>query len=105
MSKIINIFWRDALVAAVLSFMPAYAETVDFSKIPDVWIFKGDETIVCRAVKGVGKYVMFFHGSGPWKEIEGDCYKNCSIGIAWSDDLKEWTWPGKAETRSRQFTE
>ena len=52
--------------------------------------------IDCRAVKGVGKYVMFFHGSGPRKEIEGDCYKNCSIGIAWSDDLKEWTWPGKA---------
>ena len=61
--------------------------------------------IDCRAVKGVGKYVMFFHGSGPRKEIEGDCYKNCSIGIAWSDDLKEWTWPGKAEMRSRQFTE
>ena len=51
--------------------------------------------IDCRAVKGVGKYVMFFHGSGPRKEIDGDCYKNCSIGIAWSDDLKEWTWPGK----------
>ena len=48
---------------------------------------------------------MFFHGSGPRKEIEGDCYKNCSIGIAWSDDLKEWIWPGKAEMRSRQFTE
>ena len=52
--------------------------------------------IDCRAVKGVGKYVMFFHGSGPRKEIEGDCYKNSSIGIAWSDDLKEWSWPGKA---------
>ena len=22
--------------------------------------------------------------------------ENCSIGIAWSDDLKEWIWPGKA---------
>ncbi len=54
--------------------------------------------IDCRAVKGVGKYVMFFHGSGPRKEIEGDCYKNCSIGIAWSDDLKEWTWPGNTGT-------
>ena len=51
--------------------------------------------IDCRAVKGIGKYVMFFHGSGPKKEIEGDCYKNSSIGIAWSDDLKEWSWPGK----------
>ena len=105
MSKIINIVWRDALVAAALSFMPAYAEEIDFTKIPDVRIFKGDETIGYRAVKGVGKYVMFFHGSGPRKEIEGDCYKNCSIGIAWSDDLKEWTWPGKVEMRPRQFTE
>ena len=57
--------------------------------------------IDCRAVRGVGKYVMFFHGSGPKKEIEGDFYKNSSIGIAWSDDLEEWTWPGKPCKQTR----
>jgi hypothetical protein len=40
-------------------------------------------------------YLMFFHGSGPLPESQ---YfdKNASIGIAWSDDLKNWEWPGKS---------
>ena len=42
-----------------------------------------------------GKYVMFFHGSGPLTEEQGDFDKNSSIGIAWSDDLINWNWPGK----------
>ena len=42
-----------------------------------------------------GKYLMFFHGSGPKTEEEGDFDKNASIGIAWSDDLINWEWPGK----------
>jgi len=41
-----------------------------------------------------GKYVMFFHGSGPKTEEEGDFDKNASLGIAWSDDLLQWEWPG-----------
>jgi len=41
------------------------------------------------------KYLMFFHGSGPKSEKEGDFDKNASIGIAWSDDLLNWDWPGK----------
>lgn len=48
MNKIINIGWKIALVAAALCAAPAYAEEVDFSKIPDVRIFKGDETIGYR---------------------------------------------------------
>lgn len=40
------------------------------------------------------KYIMFFHGSGPLTEDEGDFDKNSSIGIAWSKDLKKWAWPG-----------
>jgi len=37
------------------------------------------------------KYLMFFHGSGPGTEKTCfDC--NASIGVAWSDDLKEWSW-------------
>ena len=42
----------------------------------------------------IGKYIMFFHGSGP--ENEKTMFDNfASIGLAWSDDLKEWDWPGK----------
>jgi hypothetical protein len=43
--------------------------------------------------KNFGKYVMFFHGSGPKTEEEGDFDRNASIGIAWSSDLKNWNWP------------
>jgi beta-xylosidase len=45
--------------------------------------------------KNIGKYVMFFHGSGPLTEKQGDFDKNASIGIAWSDDLLHWNWPGQ----------
>lgn len=46
----------------------------------------------CRKVSGVGKFLMFFHGSGP--EDEQTIFDtHASIGIAWSDDLKEWDWP------------
>jgi hypothetical protein len=42
----------------------------------------------------VGKYLMFFHGSGPEPEpVHFDTF--CSLGIAWSDDLLHWDWPGK----------
>ena len=39
-----------------------------------------------------GKYIMFFHGSGP--EDEETMFDfNASIGVAWSDDLKNWNYP------------
>jgi hypothetical protein len=41
------------------------------------------------------KYLIFFHGSGPLTETQGDFDKNASIGIAWSNALKTWDWPGK----------
>lgn len=47
----------------------------------------------CRSIPSVGKYIMFFHGSGPLTETEGYFDKNSSIGIAWSDDLQSWAWP------------
>lgn len=43
------------------------------------------------------KYLMFFHGSGPLTESQGDFDKNASIGIAWSNDLIHWSWPGKVD--------
>ena len=48
-----------------------------------------------QANPAVGKYLLFFHGSGPKTEEEGDFDRNASIGIAWSDDLLSWDWPGK----------
>ena len=49
-----------------------------------------------KSNKNFGKYVMFFHGSGPKTETEGDFDKNASIGVAWSGDLREWEWAGGA---------
>ncbi|MEQ8554403.1 MAG: hypothetical protein RIC06_00925 [Cyclobacteriaceae bacterium] len=46
-----------------------------------------------RQTEGIQKYLMFFHGSGPMTEEEGDFDRNASIGIAWSDDLIRWEWP------------
>ncbi len=48
-----------------------------------------------KDVKGIGNYLMFFHGSGPLTESKGDFDKNASLGIAWSKDLVNWEWPGK----------
>ena len=42
----------------------------------------------------MAKYLMFFHGSGPLTEAKGDFDKNASIGIAWSNDMINWNWPG-----------
>ena len=45
----------------------------------------------------VGKYLMFFHGSGPDDE-ETFFDTQASLGLAWSDDLQNWDWYGKRET-------
>lgn len=54
-----------------------------------------------RNQPGINKYLMFFHGSGPLTEEEGDFDKNASIGIAWSNDLKTWEWPEQSKTVNR----
>ena len=49
-----------------------------------------------RGEKAFGNYLMFYHGEGPGKTNSIDTFvANCSIGIAWSDDLQTWHWPGK----------
>lgn len=48
-----------------------------------------------RQKPGFGQYVLLFHGSGPRTEEAGDFDKNASIGLAWSDDLQHWRWPGQ----------
>ena len=44
----------------------------------------------------IGKYVMFFHGSS----VEGcavqETHGHASLAFAWSDDLENWEWGGKA---------
>ena len=47
-----------------------------------------------KDVPGIEKYLMFFHGSGPESE-EINFDNNASIGVAWSEDLRAWSWPGK----------
>ena len=52
--------------------------------------------IDCRKIAEIGKYLMFFHGSGP--KSESEMFDNyASLGIAWSNDLKNWACPGKEE--------
>ncbi|MCX7016794.1 MAG: hypothetical protein NTW86_30260 [Candidatus Sumerlaeota bacterium] len=49
-----------------------------------------------RRIPGVGKYLMFFHGMGPGKARTTEVINAwCPLGIAWSDDLVRWSWPGK----------
>jgi hypothetical protein len=44
----------------------------------------------------VGRYLLFFHGGGPGeKRTQDNVDACCSLGIAWSDDLETWRWPGK----------
>jgi hypothetical protein len=51
-----------------------------------------------REEAAIGKYLMFFHGVGPGKTRTMDnAFARCSIGIAWSDDLIHWDWPGKRD--------
>ena len=47
-------------------------------------------------IAGVGKYLMFFHGSEyPEENPRGGFDNFASIGLAWSDDLRFWHWPGE----------
>lgn len=47
-----------------------------------------------REVPGVHKYVLVCHSMGPGKnKTDANTNANCSIVIAWSDDLNAWHWP------------
>ena len=49
-----------------------------------------------RDEPGIGKYLMFFHGTGP--EDESVIFNTYAcLGLAWSDDLENWNWPGKKD--------
>lgn len=44
----------------------------------------------CRDVPDVGKWVLFFHGSGPRTEEEGDFDRNASIGMVAADRIEDF---------------
>jgi len=49
-----------------------------------------------RGEPSVGKALLFFHGSDyPEHSPKGGFDNFASIGVAWSADLKTWTWPGR----------
>ena len=49
-----------------------------------------------RREPAVGKALLLFHGSDfPENDPRGGFDNFASIGLAWSDDLKAWAWPGK----------
>ena len=49
-----------------------------------------------RRDPAVGKALMFFHASAFTEKTRG-FWANCSLGLAWSDDLKNWSWPAQAK--------
>jgi hypothetical protein len=62
------------------------------------WPWAGDRLTAgyvedLRALPGVGQYVMVYHTDGPGGRGDATENAHCSIGIAWSDDLKTWSWP------------
>ncbi len=51
-----------------------------------------------RREPAVGRALMFFHASEfPERDPRGGFDNFASLGLAWSADLKTWTWPGKEE--------
>ena len=49
-----------------------------------------------RDQPGIGKHILFFHGSAfPEEDPRGGFDNFASIGFAWSDDLIHWSWPGQ----------
>jgi hypothetical protein len=47
-----------------------------------------------RNVPGIGEYLMFYHGSAELADAH-EHISASSLGLAWSDDLLTWDWPGR----------
>ena len=43
-----------------------------------------------RSVRRIGCYLMFFHGSGPLTEPEGDFDRNASIGVVVAANISDF---------------
>jgi hypothetical protein len=54
----------------------------------------------------VGKALLFFHGSRYREDDPRGGWANwVNLGIAWSDDLQNWQWPGKSGGQQNASTE
>jgi len=76
MSKIINIVWRGALVAAALSFVPAYAGEADVSKT-----LRPGQHCIYDAVPLEGAWEMFYR-SNAWDSVECPLFKGVTVAKA-----------------------
>ncbi len=76
MNKIINRVWRGALVAAALSFMPAYAGEADVSKT-----LRPGQHCIYDAVPLEGAWEMFYC-SNAWDSVECPLFKGVPISKA-----------------------
>jgi hypothetical protein len=47
-----------------------------------------------RHEPGIGKFIMFFHGSVSRDIQPRETHGNASLALAWSDDLVHWEWAG-----------
>lgn len=48
-----------------------------------------------RREPAIGKALLFFHGSAFGEtDPRGGFFNFASLGLAWSDDLQSWSWPG-----------
>ncbi len=55
-----------------------------------------------RQVPGMGKALLFFHGSRYREDDPRGGWANwVNLGIAWSDDLQNWEWPGKSGRQTK----
>ena len=43
----------------------------------------------------VGRYLVFFHGSTKEGLKAHPAHGHASLALAYSDDLRTWSWPGK----------
>ncbi len=48
-----------------------------------------------RGIEGVGCYLMVFHGSSEAGVHDQETHGHSSLAFAWSEDLVNWSWPGK----------
>jgi hypothetical protein len=48
-----------------------------------------------REEAGIGRYLMFFHGSAKEGLRAHRAHGRASLALAWSHDLVNWDWPGK----------
>jgi hypothetical protein len=56
-----------------------------------------------RREPAVGRALMFFHGSDfPETDPRGGFDNFASLGLAWSDDLKTWRWPGQSPSERKE---